>query len=352
MTTKKHILQLLRQRASASVKELAEAIGISRQAASRHLRDLITEGLGVKEGVTKGASFRSADHGEKSREQSIKKNLILRGLEEDVVFRDLSAWLNLQRVLSKSAFETVNYAFTEILNNAIDHSHSEQCFVRIRTGVHDLHFGVRDYGIGIFHSIFTKFGLQDENAAVGELLKGKATTMSERHSGEGIFFTSKAADKFVLRSHRIELVFDRARDDIHVTTIRNRKGTEAQFTLSLRSKRKLESLFQEYAPEEFDHSFERTRAHVRLFERHCVSRSAAKRLVARLHNFKEVVLDFKEIKSLGQAFADEVFRVFMRAHPQVVLQLENLPPALVPMVRHVMDASTARRVDIKNASTE
>ena len=213
---------------------------------------------------------------------------------------------------------------------------------------HDLHFQVRDYGIGIFHSIFTKFGLQDENAAVGELLKGKATTMSERHSGEGIFFTSKAADRFVLRSHRIQLAFDRARDDIQVAPIRNLKGTEARFTLSLQSKRKLDALFQEYAPEEFDYSFERTRVCVKLIEMQCVSRSAAKRLVARLQSFKEVVLDFKGIKSLGQAYADELFRVFMRAHPDVRLQLENLPPAFIPMVKHVLDASIARRVEFQD----
>jgi hypothetical protein len=82
---------------------------------------------------------------------------------------------------------------------------------------------------------------------------------------------------------------------------------------------------------------------------HCVSRSAAKRLVARLHTFKEVALDFKGIKSLGQAFADELFRVFMRAHPDVRLHLENLPPAFIPMVRHVLDSSIARRVGFQDA---
>lgn len=55
-------------------------------------------------------------------------------------------------------------------------------------------FVVRDSGIGLFQNIATQFGLPNENAGVGELLKGKATTMAERHSGEGIFFTSRAGD--------------------------------------------------------------------------------------------------------------------------------------------------------------
>jgi len=344
MTTKKRILQLLKERGSATAKELADATGVSPQAASRHLRDLIANGNVAKEGVTKGAHFKLAVEGKKNLEQSAQKRFELRGLEEDVVFRDFSSRLNLPRLLSKASYEIVNYAFTEILNNAIDHSLSEQFLVRMTTGVHDLHFQVRDYGIGVFYSIHSKFGLQDENAAVGELLKGKATTMSERHSGEGLFFTSKAADGFVLRSHRIKLSFDRAREDMHVSAMRRLEGTEALFTLSMRSKRKLDALFREYAPEEFDYSFERTKAYVRLFDRNCISRSAAKRLVARLHCFREVVLDFKEITSLGQSFADEVFRVFMHAHPDVMIRLENLTAELIPMVKHVMDAGTARRV--------
>jgi len=346
MTTKNRMIEFLKKRVLATATELAEATGVSRQAASRHLRDLIATGIVVKEGVTKGASFRLAKKTEKRQELSVQKKLSLQGLEEDVVFRDFAVMLNLQRILSKPAFETVNYAFTEILNNAIDHSQSNQCLVRIKVGIHDLHFQVRDYGIGVFNSIFTKFDLRDENSAVGELLKGKVTTMSERHSGEGIFFTSKAADKFVLQSNRISLAFDTKRSDVQLGAIRLLKGTDASFTLSLRSQRKLDALFQEYAPEEFNYSFERTRASVRLFEKDCVSRSAAKRLVSRLQAFKVVVLDFKGVASLGQAFADEVFRVFMRAHPEVKLELENLPPALIPMVRHVLDASVARRVEM------
>ena len=68
----------------------------------------------------------------------------------------------------------------------------------------------------LFQSIFKKFDLPDENAAVGELIKGKTTTMAEKHSGEGIFFTSKAADQLSLRSHKINLIFDNSKKDVFV----------------------------------------------------------------------------------------------------------------------------------------
>ena len=67
-------------------------------------------------------------------------------------------------------------------------------------------------------------------------------------------------------------------------------------------------------------------------------------MVARLDNFREVVLDFRGVQELGQAFADEVFRVFLRANPGVTLRVENLRPELRPMVRHVADLRTAERV--------
>lgn len=46
-----------------------------------------------------------------------------------------------------------------------------------------------------------------------------------------------------------------------------------------------------------------------------MARSQAKRLVARFENFKTVLLDFTDVKAIGQGFADEIFRV--NAHPEV-----------------------------------
>jgi hypothetical protein len=50
-----------------------------------------------------------------------------------------------------------------------------------------------------------------------------------------------------------------------------------------------------------------------------VSRSQARRLLARVDRFKVVVLDFEGVDAIGQAFADEVSRVFPAAHPEVEL---------------------------------
>jgi hypothetical protein len=47
-----------------------------------------------------------------------------------------------------------------------------------------------------------------------------------------------------------------------------------------------------------------------------VSRSQAKRVLARFDQFSEVLLDFAGVDQIGQAFADEIFRVFRNSHPE------------------------------------
>ncbi len=338
MTAKEKILEYVEKRLTVTGKELSEVLGISRQAVNKHLKILIQDNRIVKEGSTKGTTYRlPSSRREPPSVLKIKKSYILNGLEEDRVFLEIAPRLNLNKKLNKSAFNIAHYAFTEMLNNAIDHSLSEKCLVDVSLDRYRFNFRIRDYGIGIFHSIFTKFNLADEYAAIGELIKGKTTTMKEKHSGEGIFFTSKAADSVFFRSHKIELNFDNQKKDVFIQEKKFIKGTEVVFTISRRSRRRLDQIFSQFAPEEFDYRFERTRALVRLFHQNYISRSEAKRLLYGLDKFKQITLDFKGVNSIGQGFADEIFRVFSDSHPNIELKVENISPALESMIKHAVD---------------
>ena len=338
MDAKEKIFNYIEKNQSATGKQLSEYLGISRQAVNKHLKKLIENDRVVKEGITRGAIYRIPSAYKKVRfKKSIEKTYALSGLEEDKVFHELAPLLNLKNELSDRAFKIVSYAFTEMLNNAIDHSESEKCTIEWLIDSYQVGFRIRDFGIGLFYSIFTKFNLDDENAAVGELLKGKTTTMEEKHTGEGIFFTSKASDIIFFRSHKIKLSFDNQKKDVFVEEMRFIKGTEVSFNISKRSKRRLDEIFSHFAPEEFDYRFDRTRALVKLFHQDYVSRSEAKRLLYGLDKFKEIILDFKGVKSIGQGFADEIFRVFKKTHPDKVIKIENLNPSLKPIIDHVVD---------------
>jgi anti-sigma regulatory factor (Ser/Thr protein kinase) len=78
-----------------------------------------------------------------------------------------------------------------MFNNVIDHSFSRRVYVRFSCDPYSISFVIRDFGIGVFRSITRQFHLQDEREAIGELLKGKTTTIAERHTGEGIFLHQK-----------------------------------------------------------------------------------------------------------------------------------------------------------------
>ena len=335
MNTKERILQYITKGKSVSGKELSKFLGISRQAVHRHLKVLIQEGKVVKEGKTRGANYSIA--GRIRPSQRLRRSYILKGLEENSVFKEIELFLNLRKNLRGNVLDIVHYVFTEILNNAIDHSLSKKCEVEVNLDMYRCNFRIRDYGIGIFYSIYTKFNLPDETSAIGELIKGKTTTMKERHTGEGVFFSSKSGDKVAFRSHKINLVFDNKRKDVYVEEKKFIKGTEVIFSISRASRRKIEKIFKQYAPEEFDYRFEKTRVFVKLFQREYISRSEAKRLLSGLDKFKEITLDFKGVKSLGQGFVDEIFRVFQGQHPGIVINIENLNPTISIMIKHVVD---------------
>ena len=338
MDTQDKLLKYLKEKGSASGTELSDFLGISRQAVNRHIKKLVQIGQVIKEGTTKGTLYKIASPGKKIKLlKRFRKTYFLQGLEEHTVFKEVDLLLNLRKYLKNNVYHIIHYAFTEILNNAIEHSQSEKCFVEITLDQYRCSFEIRDYGIGIFYSIFTKFELPDENAAIGELIKGKTTTMQEKHTGEGVFFTSKAGDIVSFRSHKINLVFDNIRKDVYVEEKKFIKGTKVNFKISRHSKTTLDEIFEQYAPEEFEYKFEKTKVYVKLFQPEYISRSEARRLLSGLSKFKEVTLDFKGVKSIGQGFADEIFRVFKEEYPDIVIKIQNLSPSLKPMIEHVVD---------------
>jgi len=331
LSTQEAILQFITQNGSATGPELAINLGITRQAVSPHLRKLMAAEKIYKTGSTRAARYFSADTAPAA--QRIKRILPIDKLDESDVYEQLSIRLNFPS-LPSNIEAIVQYAFTEMLNNAIDHSMSDRCTIEVSVDASKVSFTVRDQGIGVFHSIAGKFSLPDEHAALIELIKGKTTTMPQAHSGEGIFFVSRSADRFVLRSHRQQLEWDRAKGDVFVSDPRFIRGTLVQFEIHRNSRTRLENVFAEFAPEKYDYRFEKTCVLVKLLQKDYVSRSEAKRLLHNLHKFSEIELDMSNVRHVGQGFADEVFRVFATAHPGIDIRAINANGAVDAMLRH------------------
>ena len=337
MDAARTILAYLSRRKSVTGGELRAHLGFSRQALSFHMRRLLQTGQVVRSGATRGACYNLA--GRLPTGDSVSRHLLTQGLVEDRVWEDLAIRLNLGRALRPHVEAIVRYGFTEMLNNVIEHSESDRCTIRFRLTSASASFEVRDPGIGVFHSIASKLGFPDEETALIELLKGRTTTMREAHTGEGIFFTSRVADRFLLRSHRIQVEWDRGEDDVFVSQRRLLAGTAVHFVIQRGSRRRLDEVFKEFATKEYDFKFQKTKVFVKLLRRDYVSRSEARRLLANLEKFREVVLDFREVTSVGQGFADEIFRVFARRYPAIKVTTEHTNPVIEAIIRHVMPTS-------------
>ncbi len=244
------------------------------------------------------------------------------GLQEYQVWTD-EILPNL-RELPKNVREIWEYGCNEMINNAIDHSESDGVMITVdrtalRTKVH-----VYDTGIGIFRKIANAFNLDDDRHAVLELTKGKVTTDPENHTGEGIFFSSRVFDEFAIHSEGVMFHHEDEDDYDWIFGEEDRQkdgsGTNVTMRLANDSAKSLASVFDEYATDDEDYGFDRTVVPVRLLaygDDRLVSRSQARRLLTRFDRFKVVVMDFEQVESIGQAFADEVFRVFANAHPEV-----------------------------------
>lgn len=335
------ILERARSAGAVTTREVTEHTGLTRQAAHYHLRELVDSGQLRKVGRTRGASYVPAA-AEESQVRRFQEEHAREGLEEHVVLQRLETQLGLEGATSEQALHIIRYAFSEILNNAIEHSGSPVVSVEAEVRPYDVEFLIRDRGIGIYRNIAEGLGHRSEAEGLQDLLKGKTTTEPEHHTGEGIYFSSKALDVLEITSHRLLLRFDNQEDRVVTGTARWLEGTRVEGSVRRRSRRDLAEIFDAYGGEEFDFRFEKTRVKALLAaggEGGLVSRSQARRLLERLDRFKVVVLDFSDVHRIGQGFADEVFRVFARQHPDIRLEVENASPGVEAMISHVSEDS-------------
>ena len=115
-------------------------------------------------------------------------------------------------------------------------------------------------------------------------------------------------------------------------------GTAVSMLIAKNSHLNISDIFNEYADPDKQPGFYKTRIPVKLMEYEgelLLSRSQAKRLITRFDKFLEVILDFQGVTEIGQAFADEVFRVFRNAHPNVHLEPINCSPTVQRMIAYI-----------------
>ncbi|MBO4700645.1 MAG: DUF4325 domain-containing protein [Alphaproteobacteria bacterium] len=309
----------------------ARHFGITPQAVLLHIKKMVSDGVLITAGQTRARRYRLKDT------RYVYKYKIADGLSEDRVWvQDISKHF---AKFSANVWHIWDYAFSEIFNNAIEHSRGTEIKVVISQNAISTSMLILDNGIGIFKNIQNKFGLLNEHEAILELSKGKLTTDKKNHSGQGIFFTSRAVDRFVIESHGILFVHDTRmgkKPDILFDSMDgapNHNGTAVFMRLNNTSKNILLKVFDDYTVD--DYGFDKTVIPIELAQYgddFLVSRSQARRVLSRVQLFKHVIFDFKNVPQIGQAFADEIFRVFANAHPNIKIQYVNANKEVESMI--------------------
>jgi len=227
------------------------------------------------------------------------------------------------------------YGFLEIFNNAIEHSRGKKIRVVIDENKIFTALSIIDDGMGIFKNIKTKFKLTDEKDALLELAKGKRTTDTARHSGQGIFFSSKAFDDFIIFSDGITFNADPGKSP--PKTGSSKFSTYVYMSLANNSGKTMKAVFDQFSTE-IPGDFDKTIVPVSLANSSdLVSRSQARRILSGLELFREVILDFKGIEYIGQAFADEIFRVFPNMNPTTSITVQNANSEIQNMINRAIN---------------
>ncbi len=237
------------------------------------------------------------------------------------------------RALTPEAKRVFNYAITEMLNNAIDHSSGTTVRLAARVDGQSITVVVRDDGVGALADVRRHFGFDSDQEALAHISKGGQTTAPDRHSGQGLFFTSKAVDHFELDSGALRWVVDNERGDQTVSPGSGDSGTRVTLRHDTQSTRTPRQVFDQFS--DVDAGFTKSRVSVRLSvpPGSFVSRSEAKRLAAGLEEFAHVEVDFADVVEVGQGFVDELFRVWKSQHPEVELEPINMSSEVEFMVR-------------------
>jgi hypothetical protein len=332
------ILQHVEKHPTDVAKLVADYFSISRQAVNKHLMRLTAEHALAETGNTRNRSYKLVPLSEWNHSYQITEDLA-----EDLVWtNDVGPTIG---KLPENVLDIWHYGFTEMLNNAKDHSGGTQILVSIRKTAATTEMAISDNGIGIFKKIQTALNLLDERHALFELSKGKLTTDPAKHTGEGIFFTSRMFDSFDILSGGV--FFSHSFGDAEDWLMERdqfESGTTVWMKIDNHTARTVKKIFDHYTSDDGDYGFNKTVVPVKLAQYgndKLISRSQAKRVLARVELFQTVIFDFAGVSTIGQAFADEIFRVFSNEHPHMELLELHANPEIKRMISRARSHPTS-----------
>lgn len=322
-----YLLEKIEKNAESLTKSVSDELGVNQNTIYTYINELIDENIIRK---VKRGQYELID-------KMFVKNLKRSNgdLDSDIYVYN-SFFKDIMKDLPKNVQDIWEYTFSEMINNVMDHSNAEDAQVVVLRNYLKTTVVIYDDGIGIFEKIKNYFNMSSLDDAICELFKGKLTTDAKNHSGEGIFFSSKIMDMFMILSDN--KIFANNKYDNGGTyefAEHKSRGTCVIMELSNFTHKQVRQVFDEYS--DVEGGFKKTIIPLKnIFDTSPVSRSQARRVCNRLSEFEEVILDFNSLEWMGQGFAHQVFVVFQNEHPEIKITPINMNEAINKMYKHVL----------------
>lgn len=336
---KLYLLRKIQEDDEFVISKVADAFGISMTSVKRYIETEIANNHICKDIQKKCKYDLVYEESEKTYDLSV-----ISEREDGKMFRDFLPFID----ANENAVRIWGYVLPEICNNAIEHSNGKKVRIIFSKCILFTKVTIVDDGIGAFKNIMNykkKNGIyiEDLKESVLELYKGRFTTSPEKHSGEGIFFSTKLLDKMAIVSDGVVFKTGFSGDysliNSHLLSYAMKFiniGTVVVMELENETKRKTIEIFNEYS--DIDEGIIKTV--IPVFEAcndgNPVARSQARRITERLERFKEVILDFNKCDIMAQGFSDELFRVFQNANPDIKLIPINMNEEVEWMYLHAI----------------
>ncbi len=309
----------------------AKSFDVTRMTVHRHLNRLLRDKRIVKTGTTKGAAYYLKTTLDKTLIFQVEPGTHADGVWMEYLSEDFAR-------LPDPVEEICKHAFVQIFSNALEHSGGKGVVVKTIWKKDSLELNIIDDGAGIFQSIQKFLGAEDIRESILQLSKGRFTTAPENHRGQGIFLVSRLFDVFGIFSDGLFYCKDNVRDDwfLEKRKVSKSKGTRVSMAISFDTERTLGQVANRYGGEMSGSSgMDTTEVLIQLSQMEndpYISRAQAKRVLIGMEKFRRVVLDFKNIPTVGQAFVDEVFHVFRSAHPAIAIESVHANPDVQFMI--------------------
>ncbi|ALT75883.1 ATP-binding protein [Paucibacter sp. KCTC 42545] len=312
---------------------IEDRTGASRRASLAALRRLVNAGWLARSGSDRHPVYSPGVL------RQVARSYTLHGLQEDLPWqRDFAPHF----ALPPSVARMIRHGFTELVNNAADHSGGSSVTVSLRQTPSHVQLLVSDDGCGVFANICRAFGIEDAQHAMLELSKGRLTSQPEQHTGRGLFFSSQLADVFDI--HANNTAFQRrAWESAGWQPGRPmpRQGSSIYMAIALDTQRTLDQVLEAWSMDGSGIEFDQTVIALRLLAgpgQALDSRAQARRVAARLPQFKRAEINFDGVSDVGHGFTDELFRVFARAHPQVELLPTHMTARTAALIKSAQSA--------------